>query len=498
MLASVTGVVDTLQQLPPLIVLVLAVLLVAGETGVIVGLFFPVEITLLTVGFLAYLGEVPLAAVCLLMIAAALTGDALALRSGRKYGPRVRASRLGEWVGEQRWSRADRILHRLGGRSAFVARWLPFVRTLLPRLAGSAGMSYRSFAPWNAAGVVTMVGSSVVLGYLAGASYQRVAETLGRATTAVLLLLVVIAAIVVLGRWLGRHPYPVRALATRAAALPSLRWLSRRYGALFGRISARTGPGWALVLHLATGLALLFSFGFVLSWLVQLVVAHSGLSEIDIAIAGWFADRRTEPVVAVGEVVAKVLRGTVLIAVVALVAVFLAGRSRRWRTDPVGIGGSAGAFLPLVVLAIVAEFSGGDAGHRTPTAAGTAAGMFSTQTAVATAGICILAWLVTRRAHWPRAVAGWTAAAIGIVLMTGSRLYLGWDTTSETVTAVLLGALWPAVFMIAWAARDRAAPDGAAGGRAPGGRARGRNARDRATTGPGPARLAERSRDPFP
>lgn len=197
--------VDVLERLPPVLVLVVAVLLVAGETAVVVGLLFPVEITLLFVGFMAYLGEVPFAATLVLMLAAALAGDALAWRSGRKYGPRVRASRLGTWVGQRRWDSADRMLHRFGGQSAFVARWIPFVRTLLPRLAGSAGLRYRQLAPWNAAGVVTAVGSSVVLGYLAGASYQQVADRLGRATAAVLAGLVAVAALALAGRWLARR-----------------------------------------------------------------------------------------------------------------------------------------------------------------------------------------------------------------------------------------------------------------------------------------------------
>ena len=37
-----------------------------------------------------------------------------------------------------------------------------------------------------------------------------------------------------------------------------------------------------------------------------------------------------------------------------------------------------------------------------------------------------------------------------------ARLYVGWSTASETVTSVLLGVLWTAVFMVAWATRDRA------------------------------------------
>lgn len=197
--------VEVLERLPPGLVLVVAVLLVAGETGTLLGLLFPVEITLLFVGFLAYLGELPLGLVLVLMPAAALVGDALAWRSGRKYGPRVRNSRLGARVGERGWARADRLLHRFGGQSAFVARWVPFVRTVLPRLAGGAGVPYRRLAPWNVAGVVTAVGSSVVLGYLAGASYQEVADRLGQATAAVLAGLALAVALGLAGRWLLRR-----------------------------------------------------------------------------------------------------------------------------------------------------------------------------------------------------------------------------------------------------------------------------------------------------
>jgi membrane protein DedA with SNARE-associated domain len=473
MLAIMSGVLTVLELLPPLAVLVVAVVLVVGETGLIVGLFFPVEITLLFVGFLTYLGDLPFTPVLLLMIAAAMTGDALALRSGRRYGPRVRASRLGQWIGEHRWGRADRVLHRLGGRSAFVARWVPFVRTLLPRLAGSAGMPYRRFVAWNMAGVVTAVGSSVALGYLAGASFARAADALGRATGAVAILLAVTVVIILTGNWLGHHPDPVRALGARAGALPPARWLARRHGDLFRGLSRRIGGGWTLAFNLAAGLALLFVIGLGLSWLVQLIVAQSGLSQVNTAIGAWVAGHRTDAVGGAAEVVTRVLGGTVLVVVVAVVALALgvrqrvrpggSGRVGSWRRDLVGLAGTAGAFLPLLVLALVADLTGGDpaAGPTDPAGPSGPAGpvgMFSTQTTLATAALCTLAWLLARRARWPRAVAAWTTAVVGVVLLTSARLYLGWNTASESATAVLLGALWPVVFMIAWATRNRAGP----------------------------------------
>ena len=441
--------VGAVEQLPPALIYLVTALVVWSETGLIIGLVLPGEATLLLVGFLAYAGTLRLVPAMLLMIAAALAGDAWAFRSGRRYGPRLRASRLGEWVGPQRWAKADGMLHRLGGRGVAGARWVAFVRTLAPRLAGSAGMPYRRFAPWNLAGVVTWVGASVLAGYLAGTSYRTVSDVLGRATGAVLLLALAVVAIVLIGRWLGRNPDPVRAVATRAAALPPVRWLRRRYGGLFFLLPMRLGAAWSLLLNLVLGVAGLFALGFGLGWTVGVVVQHSGLSRVDEEIADWFAARRTEGVADAADVVVHVLKGSWLVLVVAAVALLLAWRARVWRGDLVSVIGTAGAVLPLLVLALVAE--------NLSWAAPVLQRHFPTQNTVATASLCTLAWLLTRRTHWARIVTAWTAAAIAVVTVSGARLYLGASPASGVVTSVLIGVLWTMVFVIAWTTRVRAA-----------------------------------------
>jgi membrane protein DedA with SNARE-associated domain len=438
---------NQLGELPPAVVYIVAALLVAGETALIVGLVAPAEATLLLVGFLAYAGTLRLAPTLVIMIAAALVGDALGHRAGRRYGPRLRESRFGRRIGPERWAKADRMLHRAGGRGIFFARWVAFVRTLVPRLAGAAGMPYRRFAPWNAAGVATWVGGSVVIGYLAGASYETVSRYLGKATGAVLLLIASIVVIVLVGRWLGRNPDPAKALLARAGALPPLRWLTQRYGVLFFVLSMHLGAGWALLLNLAAGLALLFVIGLGLSWLMGVIVRQSGLSVVDEGIAAWFAQRRTEGVVDLATTLVSTLRGPVLIAAVGLVAVVIGWRTRAWRRDLVGVVGTVGAFVPLVVLAVVADLTGRDA----------PVGLLPGQNAVVTASFCTLAWLIGRHSPWPVAVAGWTVAAVGVVTVGGARLYLGWSAASEMATSVLLGVMWTVVFMVAWSTRDRAA-----------------------------------------
>jgi membrane protein DedA with SNARE-associated domain len=437
------------EHLPPALIYLVTAVVVWSETGLIIGLVMPGEATLLLVGFLAYLGTLRLVPAVLVMIAAALAGDAWAFRSGRRYGPRVRASRLGVWVGPERWEKADRMLHRLGGRGVAGARWVAFVRTLAPRLAGSAGMPYRRFAPWNLAGVVTWVGASVSAGYLAGTSYRTVSDVLGRATGAVFLLALAVIAIVLIGRWLGRNPDPVRAVASRAGWLPPVRWLRRRYGGLFFLLSRHLGAGWALLLNLVVAVAGLFALGFGLGWTVGAVVQHSGLNRVDAGITDWFAQRRTDGVADAANAVVHVLKGSWLLLVVAAVALLLAWRARLWRGDLVSVIGTAGAVLPLLVLALVAE--------NLSWAAPVLQRQFPTQNTVATASLCTLAWLLTRRTHWARIVAAWTAATIAVVTVSGARLYLGASPASGVVTSVLIGVLWTMVFVVAWTTRDRAA-----------------------------------------
>ncbi|MEV6693004.1 DedA family protein [Micromonospora sp. NPDC051196] len=436
---------SSVQHLPPWLIYVVAALVVAAETAVIVGLVAPGEATLLLVGFLTYTGTLRLGPALLVMILAAVAGDAVAFRAGRRYGPRLRAGRWGARVGAHRWARADAMVARMGGRGVFTARWVAFARTLVPRLAGAAGMPYRRFAPWNLAGVVTWVGGSVLVGHLAGESYDTVSRRLGQATGAVLVLVAALVAVVLGGRWLGRNPDPVRALLGRAARLPPLRWLSARYGLLFFLLSLRFGPAWALLANLTAGVGLLFLVALAVAGTMRAAVGHSGLALVDGAIGSWFAARRTPDAVEATQLVVAVLRGSALIVLVAVVAAVQAWRHRPWRADLLSVVGTIGAFVPLVVLAVVTEL-----------AADGRVVQFSTQNAVVTASLCMLAWLLSREARWPVAVALWTTAVAGVVGIGGARLYLGLSTASGTVAAVLLGAAWTAVFMVAWATRDRA------------------------------------------
>ncbi|MFG2053186.1 DedA family protein [Micromonospora sp. NPDC048930] len=160
--------VDRLDALPPGYVLLAAAAVLAAEVGLLVGLVLPAATTMLTVGLLARAGRLDLGVALTVTTLAAFAGDQLGYLEGRLLGPRLRRGRLGRWVGEHRWRRAETLVAARGGPAVLLGRWTAFVRTLVPRVAGAAGLPYRRFVLFDALAVAVWVPGTVLLGWAAG------------------------------------------------------------------------------------------------------------------------------------------------------------------------------------------------------------------------------------------------------------------------------------------------------------------------------------------
>jgi membrane-associated protein len=138
------------------------------ETGLVVMPFLPGDSLLFVCGTLAAVGGLSLPLLIALLITAAVLGDALNYSIGRRIGPRVWTFEQSRWFNRKAFERANAFYERHGAITIIVARFLPFVRTFAPFVAGVAAMSYRKFALYNLVGGVIWVVSLTGLGYLIG------------------------------------------------------------------------------------------------------------------------------------------------------------------------------------------------------------------------------------------------------------------------------------------------------------------------------------------
>lgn len=145
-----------------------------GEAALFLGVVLPGETALLAGGALAAAGAVSLPAMVVLGVLAAIAGDSVGYEVGRRFGPRLLASRLGRRVDAQRWAQVAAFLARRGGPAVLLGRLVGVLRALVPTLAGVSRMPYRTFLPWNAAGGLLWGGGCVLAGYCAAAALPTV------------------------------------------------------------------------------------------------------------------------------------------------------------------------------------------------------------------------------------------------------------------------------------------------------------------------------------
>jgi membrane-associated protein len=148
-------------------------LIVFAETGLVVTPFLPGDSLLFAAGALAATGALNLWLVAVLLLAAAITGDAVNYAVGRSSGHRVielarTDPRWGRVVNPAYIARAHEFFERRGGKAIVLGRFVPIVRTFVPFVAGVAEMSYSTFAFYNVTGAVAWVGLCLSVGYLFG------------------------------------------------------------------------------------------------------------------------------------------------------------------------------------------------------------------------------------------------------------------------------------------------------------------------------------------
>jgi membrane-associated protein len=176
-------------------------LIVFVETGVVVMPFLPGDSLLFVVGALCGAGLMSFPLACGVLIAAAILGDQCNYTIGRYLGPKVFKWENSRLFNKAAFDRAHDFYERYGGITIILARFMPFLRTFAPFVAGVAAMGRLKFTTYNVVGALIWVLSICTAGYFLG-SIPWVKSNLDKIIWAMIL---VPGVIVMFGAWKAKR-----------------------------------------------------------------------------------------------------------------------------------------------------------------------------------------------------------------------------------------------------------------------------------------------------
>lgn len=157
------------DKLGPWLYLLLFAIIFA-ETGLVVTPFLPGDSLLFAVGALAAIegSVIDLPTMMVLLIIAAILGDAVNYAIGARVGPAVFSREDSRLLNKQHLLKTHEFYEKYGGKTIILARFMPIIRTFAPFVAGIGKMGYARFAMFNVVGGVIWVGSFLLAGFYFG------------------------------------------------------------------------------------------------------------------------------------------------------------------------------------------------------------------------------------------------------------------------------------------------------------------------------------------
>src|SRR3990172_7265129 len=143
-------------------------LIVFAETGLVVTPILPGDSLLFAAGTFAGSGSLNPFVLFAVLSAAAIFGDTVNYWVGKYLGEHFGRGRGRRWIKQEHLDRTHAFFEKYGGKTIIIARFVPFVRTFAPFVAGIGTMTYGKFLAYNVVGGLLWVGICVAAGYLFG------------------------------------------------------------------------------------------------------------------------------------------------------------------------------------------------------------------------------------------------------------------------------------------------------------------------------------------
>ena len=137
------------------------------ETGLVVTPFLPGDSLLFSAGAFAATSILDPKLLFIFLSIAAILGDTANYWIGHFIGPKIFSDKV-RWLNKEHLTRTQKFYEKHGGKTIFLARFIPIIRTFAPFVAGIGAMRYGYFLTYNVVGGITWVGLFIAAGYFFG------------------------------------------------------------------------------------------------------------------------------------------------------------------------------------------------------------------------------------------------------------------------------------------------------------------------------------------
>ena len=434
-----TNLVSTmLNNLPahPLWALVLIFGVSLGEALLVIGLFVPSTVVLVTAGTLVGAGKLPFWPVLGATVLGCIIGDQLSFWAGRWYGERLKTMwPLNRFP--QLLAKGEEYVRVHGGKSIAIGRFIPGIKAVVPGIAGMFGMSQTFFLTVNLISGTAWGAAHVLPGIVLGHALAFAGDLSSHLLFALLVLFAILA---VLG-WLVRliaglvDPHRHAVLNYFSSLAQTSRFAPIRR---FGKVLSPENPNSILmVFGMMAGVLAIVG----LTDSVSGLLVHRSVGEFDHSLFNFFAELRSVPgdelfirLSMLGD--EKVLYG------VAAVPVLWLALQRNWRASATII--SAIALAKLILVGFIIALPPQGLGAHTIDFQFPSGHALMAGTVFGTVGICCARGL----SRWSQALLI-SSFAMLVVAIAFSRLYLGVSWFSDVFGGLLIASIIVVMFSIA-------------------------------------------------
>lgn len=183
-----------------ILIYIILFLILFCETGLVIAPFLPGDSLLFAAGTMAATGNMNLFVLCLICILGAVLGNQVNFTIGKYFGPRI-FEKDRKYIRKDYLDKTHLFYEKHGGKALIIGRYIPFIRTFVPFVAGISQMDSYKFTVYNVVGALLWIIPVVGVGYLFG-NIPVVKENFSIIVLAILILSVLPMLIGLISAWI--------------------------------------------------------------------------------------------------------------------------------------------------------------------------------------------------------------------------------------------------------------------------------------------------------